>query len=718
MKPTEEKIRANASDLPIYLFKQGNNCEAYRYFGAHLDRRAGEQGVVFRVWAPHAVAVSVVGDFNSWKPGSHPMQKVDGDSIWELFIPGVQEYDIYKYCVTTRAGDLVYKADPYAFHAETRPSNGSKVYDLEGFGWHDEAWMEAQKKADVINGPMNIYEMHAGSWKMKPDGAPYNYSELADQLIPYITEMGYTHVELLPVMEYPFDGSWGYQVTGYFAPTSRYGTPKDLMAFVDKLHTAGIGVIMDWVPAHFPKDAFGLYRFDGEPCYEDPNPRRGEHKEWGTMVFDFGRNEVQSFLISSALYWLEQYHIDGLRVDAVASMLYLDYNRRDGEWEANKNGGKENLEAIDFLRKLNNAVLGRHPHKYMIAEESTAWPMVTKPAADGGLGFNFKWNMGWMNDMLSYMKTDPLFRAGNHNKVTFSFFYAFSENFVLPISHDEVVHGKCSLINKMPGDYEAKFANLRTFFGYMMAHPGKKLLFMGQEFGQFVEWNEAKPLDWMLLEYEKHTELQNYVKTLNRLYKERPALWQIDYSWEGFQWVVPDDAQQSVIAFLRKDAAGKQLLVVCNFNPVLREGYSLGVPVSGTYKELLNSDDAAFGGSGAVHNKAQRSKKKPMHGFEQSITLTLPPMSTLYFEVPVKRAAKPKAEAEKAKPAAKKTAKTTKTAAAAPAAKRTTKAKKETAPAQEAPAKRTAKPKAAPAETAAKPARKSCAKKTPKPKKE
>lgn len=723
MKPTEEKIRANASDLPIYLFKQGNNCEAYRYFGAHLDRRAGEQGVVFRVWAPHAVAVSVVGDFNSWKPGSHPMQKVDGDSIWELFIPGVQEYDIYKYCVTTRAGDLVYKADPYAFHAETRPSNGSKVYDLEGFGWHDEAWMEAQKKADVINGPMNIYEMHAGSWKMKPDGAPYNYSELADQLIPYITEMGYTHVELLPVMEYPFDGSWGYQVTGYFAPTSRYGTPKDLMAFVDKLHTAGIGVIMDWVPAHFPKDAFGLYRFDGEPCYEDPNPRRGEHKEWGTMVFDFGRNEVQSFLISSALYWLEQYHIDGLRVDAVASMLYLDYNRRDGEWEANKNGGKENLEAIDFLRKLNNAVLGRHPHKYMIAEESTAWPMVTKPAADGGLGFNFKWNMGWMNDMLSYMKTDPLFRAGNHNKVTFSFFYAFSENFVLPISHDEVVHGKCSLINKMPGDYEAKFANLRTFFGYMMAHPGKKLLFMGQEFGQFVEWNEAKPLDWMLLEYEKHTELQNYVKTLNRLYKERPALWQIDYSWEGFQWVVPDDAQQSVIAFLRKDAAGKQLLVVCNFNPVLREGYSLGVPVSGTYKELLNSDDAAFGGSGAVHNKAQRSKKKPMHGFEQSITLTLPPMSTLYFEVPVKRAAKPKAEAEKAKPAAAKktaktTAKTTKTAAAAPAAKRTTKAKKETAPAQEAPAKRTAKPKAAPAETAARPARKSCAKKTPKPKEE
>ena len=387
MKPTEEKIQGNASDLPVYLFKQGNNCEAYRYFGAHLETRAGEPGVVFRVWAPHAVAISVVGDFNSWKPGSHPMHKVDGDSVWELFIPGMKEFDVYKYCVTTRAGDLVYKADPYAFHAETRPSNGSKVYDISGFAWHDEAWQAAQKKADVINGPMNIYEMHVGSWKMKEGNKPYNYAELADQLIPYITEMGYTHVELLPVMEYPFDGSWGYQVTGYFAPTSRYGTPKDFMTFVDKLHAAGIGVIMDWVPAHFPKDEFGLYNFDGEACYEDPNPKRGEHKEWGTMVFDFGRNEVQSFLISSALYWLEQYHIDGLRVDAVASMLYLDYNRKQGEWEPNKDGGKENLEAVAFLRKLNDTVLGRHPHKYMIAEESTAWPKVTGNVKEDGLGF-------------------------------------------------------------------------------------------------------------------------------------------------------------------------------------------------------------------------------------------------------------------------------------------------------------------------------------------
>ena len=710
MKPTEEKIRDNTADLPVYLFKQGNNCEAYRFFGAHQKERAGEMGVEFRVWAPHAAAISVVGDFNSWKPGSHPMKKVDDDSIWELFIPGIKEFDVYKYCVTTRGGDLVFKSDPYAFHTETRPSNGSKVYNIDNFVWHDADWQASQKTKDAINGPMNIYEMHAGSWKMQEGDKPYNYSELADLLIPYIQEMGYTHVELLPVMEYPFDGSWGYQVSGYFAPTSRYGTPKDFMAFVDKLHQAGIGVIMDWVPAHFPKDQFGLYMFDGEPCYEDPNPRRGEHKEWGTMVFDFGRKEVESFLISSALFWLEQYHIDGLRVDAVASMLYLDYNRRDGEWEPNKNGGKENLEAVAFLQKLNTTVLGRHPEKYMIAEESTAWPMVTKPASDGGLGFNFKWNMGWMNDMLSYMKTDPLFRSGNHNKVTFSFFYAFSENFVLPISHDEVVHGKCSLINKMPGEYEQKFANLRTFYGYMMAHPGKKLLFMGQEFGQFAEWNEMKPLDWMLLDYDKHKELQLYVKTLNQFYKDHPAFWQVDYSWEGFQWIVPDDFQQSVVAFLRKDAAGKQILVVCNFNPVLREKYTMGAPVSGTYKEILNSDDVEFGGAGTVHNKSVRSKKKPMHGFDQSITLALPPMSTLYFEVPAKRPAR-KTAAEKAAEEKAETKKTTKRACRtkaepkaeekAPAKKRTTKAKataekaaeeKAAAP-KKAPAKRTRKPK-------------------------
>ena len=665
--PTEQVPKP--SDLPIYLFRQGNNMEAYRYFGAHLCEQDGQAGVVFRVWAPHAKAVSVVGDFNSWEPAANPMQKID-DGIWEGFVPGMKQYDVYKFCVTTPSDEQIFKADPYAFHAETRPANGSKVYDIGGYAWGDAEWEAEQKKKDTINGPMLIYELHAGSWKMKADGVPYNYAELADELIPYIQEMGYTHVELLPITEYPFDGSWGYQVTGYFAPTSRYGTPHDFMAFVDKLHRAGIGVILDWVPAHFPKDGYGLYMFDGAPCYEDPNPRRGEHKEWGTMVFNYGMPEVQSFLISSALFWVEQYHVDGLRVDAVASMLYLDYNRRDGEWEQNVNGGKENLEAIAFLQKCNSTVLGRYPHKMMIAEESTAWPLVTKPAADGGLGFNFKWNMGWMNDMLSYMKTDPLFRAGNHGKVTFSFFYAFSENFVLPISHDEVVHGKCSLINKMPGDYEQKFANLRTFFGYMLAHPGKKLLFMGQEFGQFIEWDENKPLDWMLLGYDKHHQLQTYVKDLNHFYRDTPAMWEIDYSWEGFQWIVPDDNQQSVIAFLRRDTKGKMVMVVCNFNPVLREGYAMGVPNSGSYKEILNSDDPKYGGSG-VTNGTVRSRKGAMHGFEQHVTLTLPPLSTLYFSVPAPR--KKAVRTEKAKPAAKAAKKTT--AKAEAAGRKTTRSK-------------------------------------------
>ena len=674
------------AELPIYLFKQGNNFEAYRFFGAHMERQGDREGVVFRTWAPHAKAVCIVGDFNSWVPGSHPMQQLEDTGIWEAFIPGIQEYDVYKYCITTPGDELLFKADPYAFHAETRPSNGSKVYNLDGYQWQDDEWEARQKKADPINGPMNIYELHAGSWKVKENGDPYNYSELADQLIPYLQYMGYTHVELLPVTEHPFDGSWGYQVTGYFAPTSRYGTPKDFMNFVDKCHQAGIGVIMDWVPAHFPKDAFGLYMYDGAPCYEDPNPCRGEHKEWGTMVFNYGMPEVESFLVSSALFWIEQYHIDGLRVDAVAAMLYLDYNRRDGEWEANIHGGKENLEAIAFLRKLNSTVLGRHPHKLMIAEESTAWPMVSKPAEDGGLGFNFKWNMGWMNDMLSYMSIDPLFRAGNHNKVTFSFFYAFSENFVLPISHDEVVHGKGSLINKMPGEYKDKFANLRTFYGYMMAHPGKKLLFMGQEFAQFSEWNEAKGLDWMLLEYDSHRQMEAYVRDLNHFYTEHPELWEVDYSWEGFQWIVPDDNQQSVIAFLRRDAKGKMIMVVCNFNPIERVDYQMGVPNPGTYKELLNSDDVKYGGGG-VHNPAKRTRKKPLHGFDQSIQLTLPPLSTVYLAVPEAKAQPKKTAAKKTaakKPAAKKpaatAAKTAKTTAAGTKQARKPAASKKAAP--------------------------------------
>ena len=648
MKPTEEKIHTDPSDLPIYLFKQGNNCEAYRYFGAHIETRAGESGVVFRVWAPHAAAISVVGDFNSWKPGSHPMHKVDQDSVWELFIPGMKEYDVYKYCVTTRAGDLVYKADPYAFHAETRPSNGSKVYDLNGFAWHDAAWQEAQKKADVINGPMNIYEMHVGSWKTKGENIPYNYSELADQLIPYITEMGYTHVELLPVMEYPFDGSWGYQVTGYFAPTSRYGTPKDLMAFVDKLHAAGIGVIMDWVPAHFPKDQFGLYRFDGEPCYEDPNPKRGEHKEWGTMVFDFGRSEVQSFLISSALYWLEQYHIDGLRVDAVASMLYLDYNRKQGEWEPNKDGGKENLEAVAFLRKLNDTVLGRHPHKYMIAEESTAWPMVTKPASDGGLGFNFKWNMGWMNDMLCYCSADPFFRKDMHDKITFSFMYAFSENYILPLSHDEVVHGKCSLIGKMPPPYENQFGGLRALYGYMAAHPGKKMLFMGGEFAQFSEWAYQRGLDWMLLDYPAHRQMQAYVKALNHFYLETPQLWEQDTDWHGFEWISHEDNRNNIIAFRRIAKDGSDIVAVVNFSPEEQPEYRIGVPIMGTYEEIFTSDKSEFGGSGITNGKV-KTDSKPLHGQEQSINIKIPRFGVLFFKGRPKAKRRTRAEIEAAK---------------------------------------------------------------------
>ena len=651
MRPTEEKIQKDPSDLPIYLFKQGNNCEAYRYFGAHLETRAGESGVVFRVWAPHAAAISVVGDFNSWKPGSHPMRKVDGDSVWELFIPGVKEYDVYKYCVTTRGGDLIYKADPYAFHAETRPSNGSKVYDITGFAWHDDAWQAAQKKADVINGPMNIYEMHAGSWKLKDEKVPYNYSELADELIPYIREMGYTHVELLPVMEYPFDGSWGYQVTGYFAPTSRYGTPKDFMAFVDKMHEAGIGVIMDWVPAHFPKDGFGLYNFDGEACYEDPNPKRGEHKEWGTMVFDFGRSEVQSFLISSALYWLEQYHIDGLRVDAVASMLYLDYNRKQGEWEPNKNGGKENLEAVAFLRKLNDTVLGRHPHKCMIAEESTAWPMVTKPASDGGLGFNFKWNMGWMNDMLCYCSADPFFRKDMHDKITFSFMYAFSENYILPLSHDEVVHGKCSLISKMPPPYENQFGGLRALYGYMAAHPGKKMLFMGGEFAQFSEWAYQRGLDWMLLDYPAHRQMQAYVKALNHFYLATPQLWEQDTDWRGFEWISHEDNRNNIIAFRRVAKDGSDIVVVVNFSPEEQQEYRIGVPITGTYEEIFTSDKTEFGGSGMANGKL-KTENKPMHGQEQSIVLKIPRFGVLFFKGKAKAKRRTKAEIEAAKAAA------------------------------------------------------------------
>lgn len=639
------KISSLKADTDIYSFKKGTHYDCWKFLGSRLCEVGGRPGALFRVWAPRAKTVSVVGDFNSWMPTAHPMQNLSKTGVWQCFIPGMGEYDIYKYCVTTPDDEMIFKADPYAFHTETRPSNCSKVYELSGYRWRDEKWERQKQRTNPINQPMNIYEVHAGSWRLHDDGNPYSYRDLAAAIIPYVKEMGYTHIELMPLTEYPFDGSWGYQVTGYFAPTSRYGTPHDFMYFVDECHKAGIGVIMDWVPAHFPKDEFGLYMFDGTSCYEDQNPLRAEHKEWGTMVFDFGRPEVQCFLISSALFWLNVYHIDGLRLDAVASMLYLDYNRNDGEWEPNTKGGNENLEAIDLLRKLNAAAFKRYPGSLMIAEESTAWPLVSAPVSSGGLGFNFKWNMGWMNDMLDYLQTDPLFRAGSHQKLTFSFFYAFSENFILPISHDEVVHGKGSLIGKMPGEYDDKFSEMRVFYGYMMAHPGKMLLFMGQEFGQFTEWNEAKGLDWNLLEFDRHRQLREWCKALNHLYLSTPIFWQRDYSWDGFQWIVSDDNEQNIIVFLRKDAEGNMVLVACNFAPVQRQNYRFGVPAAGGYKELLSSDDKQYGGEGYT-NGTLKSTAGEMHGFEQHVSATLPPLSTVFFRVPKPRASKKDTTAE------------------------------------------------------------------------
>ena len=626
-----------ASDnLPLFLFHQGNNFESYRFMGAPPECREEGEGYVFRVWAPNARAVSVVGDFNEWDATRSPMTKISG-GVFETFVAGAAQYDTYKYYVTAADGRELQKSDPYAFHAETRPANASKLFDIEGYEWGDEGW-QSRREEPIYECPVNIYELHAGSWKQNEDGSFLSYRMLADELAAYLPEMGYTHIELMPVSEYPFDGSWGYQVTGYYAPTSRYGTPHDFMYFVDTLHKAGIGVILDWVPAHFPKDAFGLYEFDGGFCYEDKNPLRREHKEWGTRVFDYARPEVACFLISNAEYWMEYYHVDGLRVDAVASMLYLDYGRRRGEWAPNKDGGNENLEAVEFFKKLNTRIFEVFPRALMIAEESTAWPLVTKPVHDGGLGFNFKWNMGWMNDVLDYFSLDPFFRKGNHNKITFSLCYAFSENYILPLSHDEVVHGKWSLINKMPGDYEDKFAGLRTLFAYMYAHPGKKLVFMGQEFAQFIEWDYSKQLDWMLLDYEMHRKFHSYMKELGRLYLETPQLWQRDDGWEGFRWISADDTVQNIISFVRTDREGRELLIVCNLSPVRRENYRIGAPARGTYKVLLNTAEQRFGGEeDGAYLTVKSDNNKPMHGLEQSLSLTLPPLATLYLLVPKAR---------------------------------------------------------------------------------
>ena len=622
-----QKKTKDSGELPIYLFKQGRNARAYEYFGAH----PAEDGAVFRVWAPAAKAVSVAGEFNGWDSGANPMVPV-ADGVWEAMIPGVKQYDAYKYCVTGADGQRRMKSDPYAFHSETRPANASKFFDLDGYDWQDGKYLKKLYARNVYASPVNIYEMHAGSWRLYVDGSPYSYRALADELVPYLEKMGYTHVEFMPLMEYPFDGSWGYQVTGYFAVTSRYGTPHDFMYLVDRLHQAGIGVIMDWVPAHFPKDAHGLYEFDGSCCYEYKDALKREHEGWGTRVFDFGKNEVVSFLVSSAEFFFDKFHVDGLRVDAVASMLYLDYGRSNGQWRPNIYGGRENLEAVAFLRYLNESVFRDYPHAMMIAEESTAWPMVSKPASDGGLGFNFKWNMGWMNDILRYCEMDGLSRKFNHDLITFSLFYAFSENFILPISHDEVVHGKKSLLDKMPGTYEEKFAGMKAFLGYMYAHPGKKLLFMGQEFGQFIEWNEKIQLDWFLLGYDAHRGLHDFTAKLNNIYKANASLWQIDYSWEGFNWLVSDDNDNSVVAFERMDYDGNTIVAVCNFTPVTRENYRIGVEKRGSLTVLLNSDDACFGGSGMHECSRIYTKKVPMHGKEHSFEITLPGLSCVYLK--------------------------------------------------------------------------------------
>lgn len=591
-----------------------------------------EDRVIFRVWAPNAESVSVVGDFNGWDINANFMHKVT-DSIFEAQIESAKQFDSYKYAIRTKSGEILLKSDPYARHYETAPNNASKIYDISGYKWQDKKWLEKRNKKNIYESPINIYELHLGSWRRHFDGNLYNYVDAANALAEYVKEMGYTHIELLPITEHPFDGSWGYQVTGYYAPTSRYGTPHDFMQFVDIMHKNGIGVILDWVPAHFPKDEFGLYRFDGTPCYEYADWRKGEHKEWGTAVFDFGRVEVMNFLISSAVYWLKEYHIDGIRVDAVASMLYLDYGRQEGEWVPNGAGGRENLDAVEFLRRLNEAAFTANPSVLMIAEESTAWPMVTKPAFHGGLGFNFKWNMGWMNDMLRYSSLDPIYRKYNHNCLTFSFFYAFSENFVLPISHDEVVHGKCSMINKMPGEYEMKFAGLRAFYAYMMAHPGKKLLFMGQEFAQFIEWNYKQELDWFLLDYKAHNDMSQYVRALNKFYLENPPLYEVDYSWEGFQWISNDDHEQSIISFRRIDKNGDEIIAVCNFVPVAREGYSIGVPYKASYKPVFCTEWDKFGGSLKTSTRAVKSTKRGMHGYENSIKINIPAMSVTYYKV-------------------------------------------------------------------------------------
>ena len=622
------------SEFDLYLFHQGTNYHAYEMLGAHFVERDGKKGVRFAVWAPHAKSISVVGDFNEWDTRVNPMTRGRDGEIWEVFIPDIEEGAVYKYAIEPQwGGPRIMKADPYGFYAEKKPNTASRVYDLSKYEWKDGDWFEQKKKESSYERPMLTYEVHAGSWRRTKDGEYLSYRDLADQLIDYVKKMNYTHIEFMPLCEHPFDGSWGYQITGYYAVTSRFGTPDDFRYLVDKAHENGIAIIMDWVPGHFCKDEQGLRHFDGQTLYESDNEQLAENWEWGTTNFDYGRTEVQSFLISNAMFWFEEFHIDGLRIDAVANMLYLNYGRKDGEWTPNKYGDTGNLEAMDFLKKLNESIFKYHPQALMIAEESTAWPLISKPVYMGGMGFNYKWNMGWMNDMLKYMSLDPIYRKWNHDKVTFSFMYAFSENFVLPLSHDEVVHGKCSLISKMPGDYWQKFAGLRTFFAYWIAHPGKKLLFMGGEIGQFIEWNYDDSLDWHLpQQYPMHKKMLEYSRALNKFYCDHKALWQVDFDWNGFQWIDCNDNENSIVSFIRKaEDPSDYLVAVCNFTPEVRHGYRIGVPEKGSYIEVFNSDDEAFGGSGVKNEGEIKTEDVKWHDRDQSIVLTIPPMATIYL---------------------------------------------------------------------------------------
>ncbi|SHI48299.1 1,4-alpha-glucan branching protein GlgB [Propionispora hippei] len=617
----------------LYLFHEGSNFRSYQLLGAHLVEEDGVSGVRFAVWAPNAKEVRVVGDFNVWNGIYHVMQRVPQSGVWELFVPGLTKGDLYKFEIHTYSDSSFLKADPYAFFSQLRPDTASVVYNLNEYAWQDEAWQKAKRENQILEKPVVIYEVHLGSWRRTLENDWMTYHDIADQLVDYVVDMGYTHIELLPVAEHPLDASWGYQATGYYSVTSRYGRPEDFMYLIDLCHQRGIGVILDWVPGHFCKDSHGLRLFDGTCLYESDNPQRSENWEWGTCNFDFGRPEVNSFLISNALFWLDEYHIDGLRVDAVANMLYLNYGKKEGEWSPNQYGEDGNLDAMQLLRRANQVIFANHPGVLMIAEESTSWPMITWPTDKGGMGFNFKWNMGWMNDMLRYMTLDPLSRKWHHSLVTFSLMYAFSENFILPLSHDEVVHLKKSLLDKMPGDYWQKFANLRAFYGYWMSHPGKKLLFMGGEFGQFVEWRDRYSLDWHLLEHDKHRQLQDYVRDLNHLYQTEKALWEIDFKWNGFQWIDCNDASQSVISFIRRGKDPEDfLIIVCNFTPVVREDYRIGVPSEGIYREIFNSDREGYGGSGQQNPASLEAQAIAWHNQPYLLALRIPPLATIYIK--------------------------------------------------------------------------------------